>query len=184
MRKVTSVFALLALFAFGSAGLAQEKANSPEKVKPVVNVQLLLSEYDGEKKIANLPYSFLVDSEVNSAYSTFVRVGVRVPVLTSGKDGQATFVDVGSNVDCGVKAEDDGRFTVRLNFERSSLYFQGRGDEKGSIKTLESGQPYIPTIRSQSLVLIKNGQTLEALTATDPLNGHVFRINLTLNVQK
>jgi hypothetical protein len=37
---------------------------------------------------------------------------------------------------------------------------------------------------AQSLVLVKDGQNLEVLTAADPLNGHVFRISLTLNVQK
>jgi hypothetical protein len=105
-------------------------------------------------------------------------------VTSVGKDGQSTFVDVGSNIDCGVQTEEEGRFSVRLNFERSSLYFQGRGDEKGAIKTVETGQPYIPTIRAQSLVLVKDGQNLEVLSAADPLNGHVFRISLTLNVQK
>jgi hypothetical protein len=188
MRKVKGVFTLLALLAFGSLGFAQDKTNSSEKAKLVtpVKIQVVLSEYDGERKITNLPYSFLIDSEggLSTPYSTFMRVGVRVPVPGGGKEGQTSFVDVGSNIDCGVKTEDDGRFTVRLSFERSSLYFQGRGDEKGTIKTLDSGQPYIPTIRAQSLVVLKDGQTLEALTATDPLNGHVFRINVTLNVQK
>jgi len=146
-----------------------------------------LTEYDGEKKVASLPYSILINSDPSGhvAYSSFTRVGVRVPVASAGKDGQSAFVDVGSNIDCGVQSEEDGRFTVRLNFERSSLYFQGRGDEKGTIKTAETGQPYIPTIRAQSLlVTVKDSQSLEVLTATDPLNGHVFRITLTLNVQK
>jgi hypothetical protein len=146
-----------------------------------------LSEYDGEKKVSSLPYSFLVKSEhggPEGAYSYFTRVGVRVPVPGAGKDGQTSFVDVGSNIDCGIRSEEDGRFTVRLNFERSSLYFQGRGDDKGSIKTIEGGQPYLPTIRAQTLILLRDGQTLEALMAADPLNGHVFRIDITLNVQK
>jgi hypothetical protein len=188
MRKAVGVFVLVASLALGCVALAQDKANSSEKAKLAtpVKIQVVLSEYDGEKKIANLPYSFLIDSEggLSTPYSTFMRVGVRVPVPGAGKEGQTSFVDVGSNIDCGVKTEDDGRFTVRLSFERSSLYFQGRGDEKGTIKTLDSGQPYIPTIRAQSLVLLKDGQTLEALVATDPLNGHVFRFSVTLNVQK
>ena len=188
MRETKGVFVLFALLAFGSVGLAQDKTNSSEKTKPPtpVKIQVVLSEYDGEKKIASLPYSFLIDSEggLSTTYSTFMRVGVRVPVPGGGKEGQTSFVDVGSNIDCGVRTEDDGRFTVRLRFERSSLYFQGRGDEKGTIKTLDSGQPYIPTIRAQSLVLLKDGQTLEALVATDPLNGHVFRFNVTLTVQR
>lgn len=189
MKKTITIFAVFALFLSCPLGRAQEKANLSEKPKPSIPVKLLvvLTEYDGEKKVASLPYSILINSDPSghAAYSSFTRVGVRVPVASAGKDGQSTFVDVGSNIDCGVQSEEDGRFTVRLNFERSSLYFQGRGDEKGTIKTAETGQPYIPTIRAQSLlVTVKDSQSLEVLTATDPLNGHVFRITLTLNVQK
>ena len=192
MKKVTTILAVSALLLCCPLGQAQEKTNAPEKAKPTIPVKLtvVLTENDGEKKVASLPYSILVNADMagpngHASYSSLTRVGVRVPVPGGGKDGQATFVDVGSNIDCGVQTEEDGRFTVRLNFERSSIYFQGRGDEKGTIRTAETGQPYIPTIRAQSLlVTVKDGQSLEVLTATDPLNGHVFRISLTLNVQK
>jgi hypothetical protein len=188
MKKTMIIFGVFALFLSCPLGRAQEKVNPSEKAKPSIPVKLtvVLTENDGEKKVASLPYSILINSDPSGhvAYSSFTRVGVRVPVASAGKDGQSTFVDIGSNIDCGVQTEEEGRFTVRLNFERSSLYFQGRGDEKGTIKTAETGQPYIPTIRAQSLVLVKDGQSLEVLTAADPLNGHVFRISLTLNVQK
>jgi hypothetical protein len=188
MKKTVTIVAVCALFLSCPLARAQDIVNPSEKPKPGVPVKLLvvLTEYDGDKKVASLPYSILTNSDPSGhvAYSSFTRVGVRVPVASAGKDGQSTFVDVGSNIDCGVQTEAEGRFSVRLNFERSSLYFQGRGDEKGAIKTAETGQPYIPTIRAQSLVLVKDGQNLEVLTATDPLNGHVFRISLTLNVQK
>jgi hypothetical protein len=168
---------------------AQEKTNASEKQRPIIPVKLtlVLTEFDGEKKVSSLPYVILLNSDPSGhvSYSSFMRIGVRVPVAGTGKEGQSTFFDVGSNIDSGVQAEEDGRFTVRLNFERSSLYFQGRGDEKGVLKTAETGQPYIPTIRAQSLlVTVKDGQSLEVLTATDPMNGHVFRLSLTLNVQK
>jgi hypothetical protein len=192
MKKVTAILAVLAMLLSCPLGHTQEKANPSEKAKPSIPVKLMvvLTENDGEKKVASLPYSILVNADAASPgshvqYSSFTRIGVRVPVPSGGKEGQSTFVDVGSNIDCGVQAEEDGRFTVHLNFERSSLYFQGRGDEKGTIKTVETGQPYIPTIRAQSLlVTVKDGQSLEVLTATDPLNGHVFRLNLALNIQK
>ena len=185
MKKILLVCAFCLMMVSFSA--AQEK--SAEKAKPAipVKIQLILSEFDGEKKVASLPYTIMMQADPSgghASYSSFTRIGVRVPVPGAGKDGQTSFVDVGSNIDCGVQAEDSGRFTVRLNFERSSLYFQGRGEEKGNIRTTEGGQPYIPTLRAQSTVLVAEGQNMEVLTATDPLNGHVFRINLTLNLQK
>ena len=190
MKRVSVILMACALLVSCPFGRAQDKPNpASEKPRPIIPVKLtlLLTESDGERKVASLPYSILVNSDPSGhpTYSSFMRVGVRVPVPSGGKDGQSTFVDVGSNIDCGVQAEDDGRFTVRLSFERSSLYFQGRGEEKGTLKTAETGQPYIPTIRAQSLlVTVRDGQNLDVLTATDPLNGHVFRINLTLNVLK
>jgi len=187
MKKPTAICSALLMLAFACSARGQEKPKSAENAKPStpVKVQVVLTEYDGEKKIANLPYSFLMYSEPNQApYTNFSRVGVRVPVPAIGKDGQSEFVDVGSSIDCGVKTEEDGRFTVRLSFERSSLYFQGPSDEKGTIRTTSAGQPYLPHIRSSSLVLLKDGQTLEALVAADPMNGHVFHLNVTLNVQK
>jgi hypothetical protein len=188
MKKLVSIAALFALIVSCDLARAQDKSNPPEKAKPItpVRLQVVLTEFDGEKKISNLPYSFLINSEPgpHAPFSNFTRVGVRVPVPGAGKEGQGTFVDVGSNIDCGVQTEEDGRFSVRLSFERSTLYFQGRGDDKGAIKTAEAGQPYIPTIRTQALLSLKDGQTSEALVAADPLNGHVFRLNVTLSVQK
>ena len=188
MKKAVGITVFSVTLLMCVSGLAQDKANSAEKAKAItpVKLQVVLTESDGDKKIASLPYSFLVNSEpgAHTGFSNFTRVGVRVPVAGVGKDGQAQFVDVGSNIDCGVQTEEDGRFSVRLNFERSSLYFQGRGDEKGTVRMAETGQPYIPTIRTTTLVLLKDGQTTEALAAADPLNGHVFRISVTLNVQK
>jgi hypothetical protein len=188
MKKPTAICCALLLLAVACCASGQEKPKSTETAKPStpVKVQVVLTEYDGEKKVANLPYSFLMYAVPGSEalYTNFSRVGVRVPVPAIGKDGQSEFVDVGSSIDCGVKTEEDGRFTVRVSFERSSLYFQGPSDEKGTIRTTSAGQPYLPHIRSQSLILLKDGQTLEALVAADPMNGHVFHLNVTLNVQK
>src|SRR5580658_9793795 len=48
-----------------------------------VKLQIVLSEYDGAKKIANLSYSMplIVAGKPSGAYST-LRIGVKVPVTT------------------------------------------------------------------------------------------------------
>ena len=187
MKKMVVVVATAAML-MGVPVRGQEKSVATPRAKQITPVKLTitLSEYEGEKKISNLPYTLLLNAETADtvAYSTFTRTGVRVPVPGMGNDGKAQFVDVGTNSDCGVRTDEDSRFSVRLNFERSSLYFQGQGEEKGTVRTISGGQPYLPAIRTQSLVTVKDGQTVEALSAADPINGHVFRINVTLNVQK
>ena len=96
MRKVTTILAVSALLLCCPLGQTQEKA--PEKTKPTTPVKLtvILTENDGEKKVASLPYSILVNADLagpgsHAVYSSFTRVGVRVPVPGGGKEGQATF---------------------------------------------------------------------------------------------
>jgi hypothetical protein len=188
MKKLTGLGVLTVLFLFGSAGQAQDKAKPEEQSKSVtlVKVQVVLAEYDGDKKVAILPYSFLVGSERANYtnYSNFVRVGVRVPFNGTDKDGKTQYIDIGSNIDCGVTTQDDGRYSVRLSFERSSLYAPKEGEDKSAVTAMQAGQPFVPNFRSQSLVILKDGQTTEIMAAADPLNGHVFRLSVTLNVQK
>lgn len=189
MKTSIGVVCLSALLFLGSSARAQDKPKAEEQQKKVitpVKIQITLTEYDGEKKVAVLPYSLLMNSEKGSytSYSNFLRVGVRVPLAGLDKDGKAQYVDIGSNIDCGVTTEDEGRFSMRLNIERSSLYGAKKDDEKAAISAAETGQPLVPTFRSQSLVALKDGQTTEVMSAADPLNGHVFRINVTLVVQK
>jgi hypothetical protein len=49
---------------------------------------------------------------------------------------------------------------------------------------MRAGQPCAPTFRSQSLGVLKDGETTEMMAAADPLDGQVFWLGVTLNVQK
>lgn len=175
------------LLAVDPAGHAQEKTKTEgqKRVITPVKIQVALTEYDGDKKVAVLPYSFLMNSEkgYNTNYENFLRVGVRVPVPGVEKESKPEYIDVGSNIDCGVTTQDDERFSIRLRIERSSLY-GAKKDDINAAAVAEAGQPLVPTFRSQSLIVLKDGQTAEIISAADPLNGHVFRISVTLNVQK
>jgi hypothetical protein len=187
MKKVVGLWLVLMLV-FVPQAFGQDKSKATENPKPVtpVKLQITLLEYDGDKKVASLPYSLIVEAQPDPDVhmTNFARVGVRVPIPGAGKEGKAEFQDVGSNIDCGVRTDGGGQFTVRLNFERSSLYFQGAGDEKGTLRTTSAGQPYVPTMRATTIVMVKDGQTVEAFTLADPLNGHVFRLELAVNVLK
>jgi hypothetical protein len=181
MKKVAGVFAILLLAA--SIGKAQnEPKEKPKRIVIPVRVQIQLTELEGDKKIAVLPYSFLAQAEKKDfpSFDNALRVGVRFP--SPDKDGKPSYIDIGSNVDCGVAAKDDGLFEVRLNYERSSLYANKKGQDGVSIP--DTTQPIVPTMRTASIVLVKDGQTAQIVSAADPLNGHIFRIDVTLTVQK
>jgi hypothetical protein len=196
MKKLVYMFVLGALCLPAQAVSGQDKPQekSPEKPKTEerakvsipVKVQIVFTEHDGDKKIASMPYSFVpVAGDKYSAYdSTSIRSGVRVPIETDGKDQKTTYLDVGSNIDCRVAAEEDGRFTLHLVFDRSTIYPAGASSEERLDVTRPNGQPLIRSFRISEHIILKDGQTSESVVSTDPLTGHVLRISVTLNVLK
>ena len=190
MKKMLGLILLCALCVPAIPTLAQEKSpeKSQEKAKPAIpiKVQIVLTEYDGDKKIASMPYSFvaITDERMGGYYSTSLRTGVRIPIETDGKDQKTSYFDIGTNIDCGVRTEEDGRFHLYMIFERSALHpGNSAGDEKLEV-TRPNGLPLIRQFKTSENLMLKDGQTSESILSTDPLNGHVMRIAVTINAIK
>jgi hypothetical protein len=166
----------------------QEKAKTEERVKPniPVKVQILVSEYDGEKKISSMPYSFIsiTDEKTDGHYNTTLRTGVRIPIEIDGKDQKTTYFDMGSNIDCGIRTTDDDRYRVYLVFERSTLYPGGGAQDEKVQTSRTNAQPLIRQFKTSVNMILKDGQTLESVVSTDPLNGHTLRMSVAINVMK
>jgi hypothetical protein len=172
--------ALLVMFvlAFSAVATAQEtaKPKQDEHTPAVIplRVQIVFSEYDGEKKVANLPYTFTVNADERRAKpGSQIRTGARIPV-TTGKD-QFTYLDVGTNVDCSATLQDDGRYKLQMALERSSV--SPDAQSAGS-------NPVLRTFRVDLNPVLKDGQSVESIVSADPLNGHVYHVGVTLNVIK
>ena len=166
---------------------SQEKPKTEEHAKPSlpVKVQIVFTEFDGEKKISSMPYTFMVvsDDRVGGYYSTSLRTGVRIPIETDGKDQKTTYLDVGANIDCGVRSEDDGRYRVYLTLDRSALY-PNKSAEGERLVSEPNGLPLIRQFRTNEGLILRDGQTSENIVSTDPLNGHTLHVSVTINVQK
>jgi hypothetical protein len=170
------------LHLFPSIGRAQ--GGPQEKPGVPVKVQIVFSEFEGEKKISSMPYSFIVvtDERVGGYYSTSLRTGVRIPVETDGKDQKATYMDVGSNIDFGIRTTTDDRYHLYMIFERSALYPPGP-DDKLSSRT-PAQPPLVRQFKASDNMILKDGQTSESVVSTDPLNGHSLHISVTINLVK
>lgn len=166
---------------------AQEKPKSEEHAKSAIpiKVQIVFTEFDGDKKISSMPYSFMLLAAERSGDNpgASLRTGVRIPIETDGKDQKTTYMDVGSNIDCGMKAEEDGRFRLSLIFDRSALY-PNKSSEGERLVAEPNGLPLVRQFRTNETLLLKDGQTSESILSTDPLNGHTLRVSVTINVQK
>jgi hypothetical protein len=171
----------------GLAAAQQKPAQEANHVVPL-KVNIVLSEYDGTKKISSLPYTIEANAvAVNWGRGpqwTHLRLGVRVPVQTgAGLGSQVQYIDVGTNIDCSARALGDGSYQLDVTTERSSVSLQSAGKEMQDVH-VSNLQPIIRTFRVSNSIILRDGQTDESTVATDPVSGHVMRISVTLHVVK
>jgi hypothetical protein len=201
VTKPLPTLALVFAFALASTALVrtQEKP-APASAKAAMQatplkIQVVISRYQGEKKISSLPYSLSVTGGGGrldpTAGASFVgranlRMGAKVPVaataIKSGEPGVVQsfqYQDVGTNIDCQVWAMDDGRFRVEITIDDSSVYPEDK-DLPGTVK----GNASFRTFRASDSMLLKDGATAQFTTATDKVSGETVRVDVTLTVVK
>jgi hypothetical protein len=153
-----------------------------------LKISLLLSRYQGEKKISSVPFVLWVTADYPE--STRLRMGNQVPVTSiifAGKEQQSsyTYKDVGTNIDCTASSQAEGYFRLNLTIADSSVYFPDRTDptlaKEGSAPI---GAPAFRSFTSSFYILVRDGQTVQYTSATDQVSGQVLKIDATLNVQK
>ena len=179
--RVVIVLAAVLLFA-GPAPAQQKPAQESVRIIPL-KVKIVLSEYDGTKKISSLPYTLDVNAVMNrSPEWTHLRLGVRVPIQT-GAGSQFQYMDVGTNIDCSAHAIGEGSYLLDITTERSSVSLTGAGKETADFR-VQNSQPIIRNFRVSSTLTLRDGQEDESTIATDPVNGHTMRVSVTLHVVK
>lgn len=191
----TLLLLICALAALHPSVKAQETVNpvdvkkaEPKKEATQLRVQVVFSEYEGEKKTNSLPYSLLVEApDGHRGDKSSIRMGLRVPVAT-GPASQFTYIDIGSNLDGWASKEENGRFSLHLILDRSSAYTSGSGDkEKATAVTPNqtvSSQPVVQQFRTEVELLMRDGQTVQSTLATDPVSGRVTKVEVTINALK
>jgi hypothetical protein len=192
MRTVRMVAAvILALLILPFRMLPQESPKSDAK-KPssTLKVQVTFTETEGEKKVANLPYTFFLKAAEPIPSWTKLRMGSRVPVYV-GKDGGMQYIDVGTNIDARATPADNGRFDVFVNLERSWV----EGDvtitpEKSSANGSADQnaerfkEPIIRQFKTELTLTMHDGETVQTAQAADPLSARVLTITVTINAVK
>lgn len=109
-------------------------------------------------------------------------MGIQVPVPTTTKEGSSSvsYRNIGTNIDCEGRIMDDGRFRLTFGIEQSSITPE-------TPKSFVSGIPIGQLIRSFTtnfVLALRDGQSAQNTTATDPLNGEVLKVDVTMNVIK
>ena len=91
------------------------------------------------------------------------------------------YQDVGTDIDCTAYPVEGGTYNLNLRIVRSSLYESG-------VKTTTvpeiAQQPIFSHFNSDLSLDIRDGQTIQSTMATDPISGHVLKVDVTLHVVK
>ncbi|HET9385011.1 MAG TPA: hypothetical protein VFO67_07670 [Gemmatimonadales bacterium] len=190
-----TIAVLVVMTVAGGAALAQEPKPAPEQVVPrppsrptlavPLEVQIVISRYQGEKKVSSLPYTLAVNA--NSGDGTQLNIGGDVPIpmttFTPVGDGKPnpmvsySYKNIGTSINCRATSVDDGRFDLRVEIDESSVYTSGDGAKAGE-------SPSFRSFRTRNTLLLRDGQTRQYTAATDRVSGETIRIEVTLRLVK
>ncbi len=161
------------------------KSSAPERTITPLRVQVVFTEYSGEKKISSLPYTLLVNADDRGPVAA-IRMGLRVPIAATTGTGsrQYQYQNLGTNLDGRAEKTEDGRFVLKLNVTRSSAYTPNSTEKAAGSSEISSETPIIQEFSNQVNLLIRDGQTVQSTMATDPITGHVLKVDVTVNVIK
>ena len=189
MKRTLALFAALCAMTAVTESrvvLAQEKPGDKPALVPL-KVDLVISRTAGAKKISSLPYTLWITA--NDRQTTSVRMGVQVPVTTTvfpAKEGTEStrswsYQNVGTNIDCQAVTTADGRFNLLIKLSDSSI---DRDAPASLTKDPLAGVPAMRSFTSSFNILLKDGQTAQYASATDPVSGETLRVDVTLAVLK
>jgi hypothetical protein len=194
----TSLSAVILVSTFGGFVMP---AIAQTKIPPIVplKVDIVVSRYQGDKKVSSLPYTLAVNAndgilDMMGNYqpnnSAQLRTGASVPVpsLATPKDtpvqgpvGPVVYKTIGINIDCWALSMDDGRFKVDIRIDDTSVYAEGQ-TAAGVAKIAEI--PSFRTFQSHNAVVLRDGQSSQFTAAADRITGEVTKVDVTITVVK
>jgi hypothetical protein len=143
------------------------------RVGPVpLRVQIAIARFEGEKRVANLPFTLIVNA--GDGPLTSLRTGVEMPIPFANS---FQYRNVGINIDCRADEIRDSRYRIEANVEQSSVTTTA---EKRAPGTPDA--PFFRTFKTSFKAILRDGQTSTLVMATDPVSGETTRIELGMTV--
>jgi hypothetical protein len=184
-KLVLTVLPVIFISMLTGSGLAQRP---PEPEKILVKVQVVLSRYEGDRKTSSLPFTLLATANGDRAS---VRAGGRFPMetttFTPAPESKPTtsyqYTEVGTNIDCAVKSADNGKFSVYLSINDTSVIERQNSQARGAAPT-PSVPPTYRNFTYTNSILLKDGESKQFVAASDKVSGDVVKIDVTMNIEK
>lgn len=138
-----------------------QQASAPAGA-PIVNVQVVISRYEGEKRVSSNPYTLTLVPGKQGTLRNGLEVAVPTTSFTSKEAGAASTVSytmsqIGTSIDCVVRPTTDGKYELTLTVTERSMAAQSK----------ELGAPLVPNVptfrnvSSSSTLILGNGQSIQ-----------------------
>ncbi len=180
-----SIAALLVTAAVATARPPQDNSKDTTPLQ----VTIVFNEYDGSKRVSTLPYQMACNANPQQTRTSALRLRLRVPIST-GSSKESTsyqYQDVGTDIDCTATVAPGGGFLITLGLKRDIVYSPNESPRPTEWQpgTVFQNIPISGGIEANVKdLLLHNEETVQATTATDPLSGHVWKIDVSLKVGK
>jgi len=186
-RKVFSL-AIVVMYLSSLAIAQQQPAPSSPPATPVapsapvfqLDLRFTISRFVGDKKISSSPYAIAITGASRSENSR-LRVNTDVPYQSyKGGTTELLYRTVGTSIDCFAWAPENGLFTVVATVSDASVV---PGTSGSPANTSTSPVSFRSFVANGSLRL-RDGQTGQLISATDPITGEVMKVDVMLTVGK
>jgi len=190
MKQSLRVLIFVCVLSLSSAvAFGQAAQGTPPGV--VLKLQITVSRYMGTNKVSNQPYTLsLVPGESGS-----IKVGTEVAVPAAWtnpnrSDNAATapnsqpwytMQQVGTQIDANAAPQPDGRYKLRLTVTERSALPAAQATEQGA------RVPNVPSFRNvvfSSTIFLGDGQSTQFSSGTDKVSGEVFKVDVSMTVEK
>jgi hypothetical protein len=190
------IASLLLLGILSPLVLAQDKPKTDDKTKVEVQttpikVQIVFTEFEGDKKVKSLPYVMYMNapdsSELRAGWVKF-RIGSRLPVYVGKNEMQ--YMDVGTNVDARSAYTGEGHVLLQMTLERSwvegevSVPMTKSDNSPSDPSGGRFQEPIVRGFKSELDLKLREGQPVESNMATDPISGKVLKVEISFTVVK
>jgi len=195
MNRVCSMAGALLMSLVAVAGArAQEPV---PRVRIPVEVEIVISRFEGDKRISSVPYVLAVNaaSSLAEAPETSLNMGSEVPVPTTtfvpgtnfpGAPGPApmrsfNYRSIGTSITGSAARAEGGLFELALAIDDTSIYTTGTAK---SSEPVIAEMPVFRSFQTRNTLLLRDGQTRQFTAATDRISGETVRVDVTLRVVK
>jgi hypothetical protein len=176
----TIIFTIMLSIAVGGIARAQQPSTSGPGVASEVaslRVQVVLSRYQGDKKLSSFPYTFSVTADGRQRAE--LRMGSQIPLSVMVQGTPTTsFKDVGTTISCLASSVGGDKFRLDLTISDSSVYEDAT--KPVALNTLQA----LRSFSSSNTLILRDGQSSQFTTATDRMTGEVTKADVTLTVAK